>query len=684
VLSGRIGVVTVKGTGADSLALYVNGVLTQYGEMRKDNLYDFTNIRFPRGQVAIVLTARTKTGWRTSDSKTVEVPGNAEELVFENLPEFMIADGKSKGYVSLSVFDERGMISPDPYNLTITVTNGTVLGKDLDEDVPGFQMRTESGKAAFYVVSGNTAGDMLITVSLGSFKKTAKIALESDLRPFIAVGHIGARLGYNETGGINDTMGLDFSEFKKGEYYDGRGAFFAQGGVAQRFLLTVAYDSKVTRRPALLRRTDPEELLPIYGDTGSLFYINRSSTPLFIRAERDASFIEWSDYQADLDTESEFTRYGRNLSGINGRLKTKNLEGGLFFSPYTKELMRPRSQHIVDIITPDGTSGFYSLTNTNIIKGSESVRIERRDRWETDIILSTETMSRLTQYDIDYDEGRILFHSAVLMYDALRNPYLIIVEYEAESQDGDDMTGGARALFKTNDELLGLGITGIYTGSDLSEYTLFGSDLTLTFGEMARIRAEAAMSNSEYDTLTSIDGMAYKAEGRLDTKVFKGLLYYKSVEEGFTNISSTTAINGMNKAGGNLGIYYEDWTAVFWLSELVHDEYGRTRAAIEASRKISAFTLSLGGEYWLYDNAGEKTDISKLNTRLDYRATERLNLNIRHSQVFEADLLNPHESAIGAEYALKGGHSLTGSLGLWSFPKRIPQRAIQGFGRISV
>jgi len=60
-------------------------------------------------------------------------------------------------------------------------------------------------------------------------------------------------------------------------------------------------------------------------------------------------------------------------------------------------------------------------------------------------------MSRFTDYSIDYDAGTLIFREPIFSRDEHFNPILIVVEYEAVSEGGDDYTYGGRAGVKLMD-----------------------------------------------------------------------------------------------------------------------------------------------------------------------------------------------------------------------------------------
>ena len=92
----------------------------------------------------------------------------------------------------------------------------------------------------------------------------------------------------------------------------------------------------------------------------------------------------------------------------------------------------------------DGTSGLYRLSHVPLVIGSEKLRIESRDRFHTERVVESRTMTRFLDYSIDYERGELFFKEPVLDRDTNFNPVFIIVEYETQGEQGDELTAGGR------------------------------------------------------------------------------------------------------------------------------------------------------------------------------------------------------------------------------------------------
>ena len=72
---------------------------------------------------------------------------------------------------------------------------------------------------------------------------------------------------------------------------------------------------------------------------------------------------------------------------------------------YTLFLNQNDQNFVKDEIAGDGTSGLYRLSKKNIIINSETVVLETRDRFRSEVIVSSQPLSRYLDYSIDYESG---------------------------------------------------------------------------------------------------------------------------------------------------------------------------------------------------------------------------------------------------------------------------------------
>jgi len=92
-------------------------------------------------------------------------------------------------------------------------------------------------------------------------------------------------------------------------------------------------------------------------------------------------------------------------------------------------------------IRADGTSGPFDLTHAPVTRGSEVVKIEARDRFNESTILSSRTLVRDVDYNIDYLRGRIILHQPVASETTASDPVYIAITYDYQRSENDDLLG---------------------------------------------------------------------------------------------------------------------------------------------------------------------------------------------------------------------------------------------------
>ncbi len=143
---------------------------------------------------------------------------------------------------------------------------------------------------------------------------------------------------------------------------------------------------------------------------------------MYIKIEREQFYALFGDYDTGM-TVTELSRYSRRMTGVKTELQTKNFEVNAFASQTDQVYAR-------DEIPGDGTSGIYHLSHKNIVPNTEKITIEVRDRFHSEIVISSSAMNSFTDYSIDYDAGTVIFKEPIYYRDQKLNPIIIVAEYE--------------------------------------------------------------------------------------------------------------------------------------------------------------------------------------------------------------------------------------------------------------
>ncbi len=368
-----------------------------------------------------------------------------------------------------------------------------------------------------------------------------RVWLKPETRDWILVGLAETTLGYND---IKDNAQLaDLSGIEDDFYEDGRIAFFAKGRIKGEYLLTLAYDTakdKDQARRKLFGAIDPNQFYTLYGDSTEQGYEASSQEKLYLKLERNQFYALFGDYETAL-TVTELARYNRRLNGVRSEYRGRTLAYNAFAA-------RTEQVFVKDEIQGNGTSGLYRLSAADIVLNSEQIRLVVRDRFRSEQIISTKTLTRYLDYNIDYLAGTVYFKKPVPSRDELFNPLFIIVEYESRNANGRDTSGGGRASLRSLDGMIEIGASYIHQGDSANDGDLGAVDLRWQMGEATELKLELARSDATRAGV-DVDGDAFLAELSHQGAGLTGRAYYRKQESGFGLGQQLDSESGTRKTG---------------------------------------------------------------------------------------------------------------------------------------
>ncbi|HFC53795.1 MAG TPA: DUF11 domain-containing protein, partial [Gammaproteobacteria bacterium] len=465
-------------------------------------------------------------------------------------------------------------------------------------------------------------------------------------RDWILVGIAEGTVGYNTLSGKGEP--LPDGAASEDLYHNGRIAFFAKGRIKGRWLLTMAYDSAKRKRDSRLFGTiEPDAYYTIYGDAGRQNYEAASREKLYLKLERDDFYALFGDFDTLL-TDSDLSRYSRSLTGFKARYHNQEYDIVLFGSESNQALVR-------DEIRGQGSTGPYRLSRSDIVRNSEQIAIEVRDRFQNEHIVEQRTLTRFVDYDIDYERGVLNLREPVFSVDAALNHIFIIARYESLDQDDRTLTWGGRAKLKLGGGT-SLGVTHVDEGISGGESRLSGVDLEHRITENTRLRMELAQTRRE-DNSGSTEAGAWLAEikhraGRWNARAWLrhnderfGLKQRNQAESGTRKIGA----EGSYRAGRGItlkGKAYRD-------SNLVTGAE-RDLAELRSELLKNDTTLKLGARSVRDRTAdGAKRASDQLLTGIGYRTLgRRLNLRLDNEQTLgDAQSIDfPDRTRLGVDY----------------------------------
>ena len=316
--------------------------------------------------------------------------------------------------------------------------------------------------------------------------------------------------------------------FGNDNFTTGRLSFFVDGRRATGTKITASLDTgeeeldqifrRIDERDPVntLRRIDPNDLFPTYGDDSTLEEAAPTSGRFFLRVERDGNFFQWGDTQANIDG-GTYLRNERELYGASGRWDSQDQtsfgEPRFSFSGFAA---LPDQLPQRDIFQATEGSIFF-LSRQDIAIGTERITVQFRDR-TTGRVLSTETLQFGTDYTINYFQGVVTLtqplsqsfasDGVVISEPGGDQDVSLTVQYEFTPLTGDVDTValGARAEAWVNDQLR-IGVTGQSEETVLDRQEAIGVDLRYRLTKESYVAVDLAQTSGPgFDASLSSDG----------------------------------------------------------------------------------------------------------------------------------------------------------------------------------
>lgn len=484
--------------------------------------------------------------------------------------------------------------------------------------------------------------------------------VQPKLRDWILVGLAEGTVGYDTASGNMEN--LKESEVKEDFYQDGRVSFYAKGQIKGEWLLTMAYDTAKNQhdtRSSLFQQIDPDSYYTLYGDGTQQQYDAASSKKLYIRVERNQFYAMYGDYDTGLSV-TELSRYSRRMTGAKTEYQGDHIEASGFAAESTQIYQR-------DEIPGDGTSGLYRLKRHPLVINSEKITIVTRDRFRSEVVISSTTLSRFIDYAIDYEAGTIFFKQPVMSKDENFNPITIVAEYEALSDVGHAYTYGGRVGVKLLDKKLKIGVSHIHEGLGEMNNDLFGVDTTILITDSTKLRGEAAETESN-DNGVRTHGYSYLAELTKVSREFDGKAYIREQQGGF-GLGQQMGSEAATRKYGLEGIYRltESFSFSASLNRQTNLALSTERDVAEGKvsytdKRYSTYLGLLHADDRLADrssmSSGQITAGGKLLT-----LKERLTLSVDHAQSVwgNSNVDFPTRTMFGAEYKINAKVTLLGA-----------------------
>ena len=571
-----------------------------------------------------------------------------------------VADARTPVKLQLEILDSAGQVIPAEVELEIRSGTLKPLKKEGDLTEPGKKENPmgsskelvhvdAKGNALFQPV--NNSGPYKVALGINKVTVEAETYVKPFMRDWILVGLGEGTVGYNAIAGNMEN--LSDSGQDEHLYENGRLAFYAKGKVKGEWLLTMAYDSSKGKDGAgnnsLFQTIDPNTYYTLYGDASKQQYDASSARKLYLKIERDQFYALFGDFDTGL-TVTELSKYSRKMNGVKAEYQGKNVEANVFGSETPQAYAK-------DEIQGDGTSGLYHLSHTNIVLNSDTVTIEVRDRFRSEIIISSTVMNRFTDYSIDPTAGTIFFLQPVMSRDNNLNPIFIVAEYEVNSAS-QAYTYGGRVGAKLLDQKLKAGFTYIHEGEVSGAGNSYGLDASYKPTDGTTIKAEVARTDTKLGDTTAA-GNAYLGEVDHKTENLDAKLYYRELGVGFGLGQQNNSETATRKGGFDVAYKLNK---EFTLSADAYRQYNLSTGGVEdvaegkTAYSSGPYTASLGFRH-ADDTSSTAQNASSNQLTMGgswLTLNKKLTLRVEHDQSIggNTDTNFPTSTTFGADYAL--------------------------------
>lgn len=564
VLPSAITAVQVKAPAGSQLEVTLNGEPLPAQRIGQRSTYpekammglEFVAVQLRAGANELRLVQKDQFGNQRADVKLkVVAPGELAQIVFAPVGERFHTGDAGTVLVRIQLRDAAGV----PVTTRLPVTLTTEVGQ---WQVPGaleadgaVRVFVEGGEAQVAISQPAQATRVNVTATVGRLVQRQTLDFVPKARPFIAAGVVEGivRVRSGQALLVAPTNSLDaFSkelqglsrEFGSRGQVGARAAVYLKGKVRGDYLLTLAYDSDKDTRERLFRDIAPDEFYPIYGDDSTRAFDAQSTSKLYVRVEKEHSWVLVGDFQTEFAAASgvkpTLSAYNRPVTGGATHLE----KGGVALDAF---VVRDRTRQRVAEIAPNGTSGPYTLPIGDVVPNSERVELVVRDRLNTQVELRRTALTRFDDYEIEELSGRILFRSPVWAFDAEGNPVSIRVSYEVESNQEAFTTAGAQVTVPLGDATKAA-VRTVREDDPSAPYTLQGVVVQSRIGKDLLVSAEVARSQRGGDAGSSGTGSRVEAKGSVGPVEVNAVV--TDTSQGFDNPSAGVSSGRFDAAAG--------------------------------------------------------------------------------------------------------------------------------------
>ena len=651
--------------GAKVSALNFEGTL--FNAPRSVALSTWRGVSLSEGANQFTLIVRDAEGKIVrEETRTIHYAFAPTNVVLDEKKSRLAADGKTKPVIAVRFTDKDGRAVRqglsgefqinEPYQAQDVLDGierdplaGRLGGK------PRFEVG-DDGTALIELAPTTKTGEVVLTFQLSDRQRQeVRVWLAPGKRDWVLVGFAQGTLGHKQLSGNHEALKDANADDKL--FDENRLAFYAKGEIKGEYLLTLAYDTAKERglpnradATVLRQAIDPNRFYTLYADATDPQFDAASTRKLYLRIERAQFYALFGDYDTGL-TVTELSRYSRTLNGIKSEYQGKTFAYNAFATMTAQAFVK-------DEIPGDGTSGLYRLSRLNIAVNSDKIRIEVRDRFHSEVIISTRTLTRYLDYDIDYALGTLFFREPIPARDAGFNPVFIVVDYESADKGDEKLSYGGRAAYKPLPEVE-VGVTGIHEGNVGARGDLVGTDVTYKPDQKTTLKGEYAATDRSVAGVDN-EGKAWKLEALREDEKLSARAYARKQDPGFGLGQQSGSEIGTRKFGGDARYRLSDSVQLdgqLYRQDTLTTDASREVAEGQVQWRRNALTTSAGLRYVHDEYAdGKEAQSNQALAGISYELFDRrlkLRANVELGLFGKDQSVDfPDRYLLGAEYRL--------------------------------
>lgn len=288
-------------------------------------------------------------------------------------------------------------------------------------------------------------------------------------------------------------------------YTRGRLAFYLKGKIQGKYILTAAADTDERKLKNMfrgldgkdprefLRRLDPDDYYPVYGDDSTAFEDAPTRGKFYIKFERGPSHVMWGNFKSNI-TGTKFLRTERALYGASGVYRSQGIvPNGEARTSVDAYAALPGTIPQRDVLRGTGGSAYF-LKHQDITEGSETVAIEVRNR-VTGFVVERQTLKFGADYSFDYTQGVIILRRPLPSSSRSGTENFLTVSYEFApgARDVNGYVAGGRVQQWVGNHVR-LGATAQREKTDGADQKIYGADVRLEHSDGTYVEGEVARS----------------------------------------------------------------------------------------------------------------------------------------------------------------------------------------------